>query len=564
MKKFLLIATLAANTAVCGYAIDGQWQWTKCLNAGNNVMSNVENVIAAPDGDYYMVGQFSKPATDTDITWGETTIAAQNTVLTAYQKDFIVGRIDNQGDLRWSVTPTLSNVSANSLYLAQTADGGVVLSCNATFNSNAAGDAPSLITLTDTANNALTITNDNDTNSKSPYVGVLIKFSADGAVEWHKEIYSNPFGDADKTIFDANASTLTDVTADEVGNVYVAGYYKTSVDFGGTTITAKNGKVSTKIEDQGDAFIAKYDSEGNFVTVLTNNAESAYASKEASTHITYNNGKLYCGSVVNALDGATYTYFGQAADINSKSNIVYGVVDCATMTCESAGALKATGTANNAQLQNIVAYDGEFYLCGSLNGGFAQGETTLGTSQAAKLENMVARVKTNDLSATLYLSKKNIGNDFYAIEAADDNKLYTYGYVLGDATTYLFSYDLTTGELLDSTALWKGTSTVLSACFNNETHQLVGTTYSKQLKNFIGDETEATTDAYSAFHGFLTAVQLPTLSASTSIENVAVADTDTNAPVEYFNLQGVRIANPAAGQLVIRRQGNKAEKLIVR
>ncbi len=36
-----------------------------------------------------------------------------------------------------------------------------------------------------------------------------------------------------------------------------------------------------------------------------------------------------------------------------------------------------------------------------------------------------------------------------------------------------------------------------------------------------------------------------------------------NAPVEYFNLQGVRVDNPAAG-LFIRRQGNKVTKVIIR
>lgn len=39
---------------------------------------------------------------------------------------------------------------------------------------------------------------------------------------------------------------------------------------------------------------------------------------------------------------------------------------------------------------------------------------------------------------------------------------------------------------------------------------------------------------------------------------------DENAPVEYFNLQGVRVNNPAAGQFVIVRQGSKVTKTIVR
>ena len=39
---------------------------------------------------------------------------------------------------------------------------------------------------------------------------------------------------------------------------------------------------------------------------------------------------------------------------------------------------------------------------------------------------------------------------------------------------------------------------------------------------------------------------------------------DENAPVEYFNLQGVRVTNPEAGQLLIKRQGAKTAKVIVK
>lgn len=39
---------------------------------------------------------------------------------------------------------------------------------------------------------------------------------------------------------------------------------------------------------------------------------------------------------------------------------------------------------------------------------------------------------------------------------------------------------------------------------------------------------------------------------------------DENAPVKYYNLQGVEVANPANGELVIKRQGTKAQKMIVK
>lgn len=48
----------------------------------------------------------------------------------------------------------------------------------------------------------------------------------------------------------------------------------------------------------------------------------------------------------------------------------------------------------------------------------------------------------------------------------------------------------------------------------------------------------------------------------TGIDNVVAGETD--APVKYFNLQGIEVAKPAAGQVVIRKQGNNATKFMVR
>ncbi len=48
------------------------------------------------------------------------------------------------------------------------------------------------------------------------------------------------------------------------------------------------------------------------------------------------------------------------------------------------------------------------------------------------------------------------------------------------------------------------------------------------------------------------------------IENIVASDYDENAPVEYYNLSGIRINEPAAGQIVIRRQGSKVTKIVIR
>lgn len=71
--------------------------------------------------------------------------------------------------------------------------------------------------------------------------------------------------------------------------------------------------------------------------------------------------------------------------------------------------------------------------------------------------------------------------------------------------------------------------------------------YNQESVYYNGEQTEP---------GYL---ELPT-------DDSGVADVviDENAPVEYYNLQGVRIASPAQGELVIIRQGSKATKSIIR
>lgn len=72
---------------------------------------------------------------------------------------------------------------------------------------------------------------------------------------------------------------------------------------------------------------------------------------------------------------------------------------------------------------------------------------------------------------------------------------------------------------------------------------------------------EAAEPAYAPieveFNGKTATPEVPT-----GINDVTVDGAD--APVEYFDLQGIRVSNPQAGQMVIRRQGTNVEKILVK
>ena len=63
------------------------------------------------------------------------------------------------------------------------------------------------------------------------------------------------------------------------------------------------------------------------------------------------------------------------------------------------------------------------------------------------------------------------------------------------------------------------------------------------------------------YYGNSSAAKL-TVSKTSGVADIAIDD--ENAPVEYYNLQGVRVNEPAAGTLVIRRQGAKVSKVLVK
>ncbi len=54
-----------------------------------------------------------------------------------------------------------------------------------------------------------------------------------------------------------------------------------------------------------------------------------------------------------------------------------------------------------------------------------------------------------------------------------------------------------------------------------------------------------------------------TVTSDSDPSAVQAIATDANAPVEYYNLQGVRVANPENG-LFIKRQGNKIQKVVIK
>ena len=108
-----------------------------------------------------------------------------------------------------------------------------------------------------------------------------------------------------------------------------------------------------------------------------------------------------------------------------------------------------------------------------------------------------------------------------------------------------------------------GTITMLGVDDNGYTTDEVVFSQNASADAFIFQTTAvALTDGKNFEPAYLPMFRIPfNPYAGAGVQGVAVDN--ANAPVEYFNLQGVRVANPENG-LYIRRQGNKVEKIIIR
>lgn len=134
-------------------------------------------------------------------------------------------------------------------------------------------------------------------------------------------------------------------------------------------------------------------------------------------------------------------------------------------------------------------------------------------------------------------------------------------YCINVLTSLMDYYDMTAAELISElgdvapyTTFKNGVvslgsvpgnngTTVYDACFGDQTDKYAGYGWV--------DENENRTNMAAKI-----------IFPETGIDNVVAGEAD--APVKYFNLQGIEVARPAAGQVVIRKQGNSATKFMAR
>ena len=93
-----------------------------------------------------------------------------------------------------------------------------------------------------------------------------------------------------------------------------------------------------------------------------------------------------------------------------------------------------------------------------------------------------------------------------------------------------------------------------SAAFDVAGNFFLGNATNEVVQGYALPRTEAAVTPAAAKYAFNT--------SNVGINKVAV-DNDANAPVEYYNLQGVKVSNPSNG-IFIKVQGKKTEKVYIK
>jgi hypothetical protein len=118
-----------------------------------------------------------------------------------------------------------------------------------------------------------------------------------------------------------------------------------------------------------------------------------------------------------------------------------------------------------------------------------------------------------------------------------------------------------------STSLYNFSAKAVSAEGEDNVYKFTISEFKKFAQDengdYITDKWDQQGVTFNVYNGAtVKAVQVKVANNSSSAVNSIAVDAE-DAPVEYFNLQGIRVANPQNG-LFIKRQGNKATKVLVK
>lgn len=262
----------------------------------------------------------------------------------------------------------------------------------------------------------------------------------------------------------------------------------------------------------------------------------------------------------------TYTYEGKT--------LKYLVIDKAAKTC----AVQRYDTISGTLIIPAIAKDGENeYTVTSIGARAFNGRSGL---TSVTIPNSVTSIEGSAFSRCTGLTSVNIGNSVTSIgndafkgctgltSVTIPNSVTSIGdntfrecsgltsIKIGKSVNYISSHAFFECEKITD-VICLAEKVPDASGFTPFSQTVYGNATLHVLKGLINDY--KTTSPWSHFFNIVGDAEI-----TTGVEGIESDEMTVGQPAEYYNLQGVRVAEPKKGALYLRKQGNKTEKIIMR
>ena len=588
MNKILLSFCAAAMSIVAyaGTTPGLEYQWGKIIDGKTSAGDQSTDVSVDKNGNIYWFGTYGTTTALPDITFGgDYLYTGSEYEGTSNNGNFTLIKTDANGNKLWFAYSNSGDFANNAGGCAATSDGGVVVVSKVRHTD---GMTDKNLNLVDATGKELSI---DWTCERRFYRLMVTKFTAEGAIAWNRFVEFStepgPGAAGNYAQFWADVFNCTSMDVDSNDNIYIALNYRNKVTVkkaDGTDAVftpAESASWTTWTGDSqstvGDFMVLGLDANGYYRNSLTleGTAKCTYCQRvEVDGDKVYAQG--YTMGDGTALKVGDFT-FTPTSDGAYNPLLISADADLKVKWVKNYIGEKIGGK-HGFQNCGITPVGNTLWFCGQYNLKITDPDDAskyVTATQGSLREGFVIKLDATDGS---WIAARNSRDDEWN-EPSAQTKTGLTGYfkvlqnVENPAKIYVYGYNMSVGAFLrqyDATTLEANleegqnnvvTSAAMVTCQCIAYDPKNGAAYlttraNKAMVPMGGESLDASTWAI-----LVAKFNLPSDMKSSGIDDVVTED-EADAPVEYYNLQGMRVENPANG-IYIRRQGSKATKVVL-